>query len=1197
MRAPRDSHPIPTFCILCVMNPGRDYIFGVKICHLAKLLTLFFWILLPFSFDGYSQKNDQGIERRITALIARMTLAEKLGQLQQLDGDYQGFARPEQFEMARKGLLGSTLNVRGAKYTNELQRAALESRLKIPILFGFDVIHGYRTIFPIPLAEAASWDPGLAERAAAIAAAESRSVGLHWTFAPMVDIARDPRWGRIMEGSGEDPYLGSIFAAARVRGFQGDDYSRPDKIMACAKHFAAYGAAEAGRDYNTVDMSERTLREVYLTPFKAAKDAGVGSFMTSFNDLNGIPATANSWLLRQVLRNEWGFDGLVVSDYTSVKELIPHGVAVNEMEAAMYGLNGGTDMEMVSRTYNQYGEQLVKSSKVSMKTIDDAVRHVLRVKFRLGLFDNPFVDENIEKTTLKKPEFMQAAREAAIKSFVLLKNDRETLPINKNVRRVAIIGALAADKANTLDWWAGDGKAEDSITILEGIQQKIGAAKVRFEKGCELTCDSDAEFKKAVDAARDTDFTIVVVGETRDISGEAASRSNIDLPGRQLDLVKAIHATGKPYAVVLKNGRPLTINWLAENSPAILETWHSGTMGGAAVAEILFGDANPGGKLPATFPRVVGQIPLYYNHKSTGRPMEPENRYTSKYVDVPNTPLYPFGYGLSYTRFQISDLRLDKANIPVTGSIKASVQVENVGSRSGDEVVQLYIQDVASSVTRPVRELKGFKRVTLAAGEKRQVEFILTSKELGTLDRDLRFAVEPGEFRVFVGNSSDANLQKSFTVGPVTARPTSTRPASTSQTTAAPNPAAAVSAEDNIFLEDLEKRSFQFFWEHSDPKTGLALDRAKTNGEPPKPGESHYRVASIASTGFGLTGLCIAADRGWITKEKAVERARSTLDFFANRALEKNGWFYHWMDAVTGERRWNSEISSIDTALLLGGVLSVKSCFSSDKDVSRLADKIYRRVNFQWMLNGDKFLLSHGWRPESGWIPNRWHDYSEQMILYLLAIGSPTFPISPESWYAWDRTWYSYANYKYLAAVSPLFIHQYSHAWVDFRGRREERSPNVDYYKNSVDATRAQRQFFIDVLSKEFPMYSANIWGLTASDYAGGYVAWGAPPRHEATDGSVVPCAPAGSLMFTPDISLAALKEMKARFGDKIYGRYGFTDAFNPHNGWANQDVIGIDLGITLLSAENLRSGKVWYWFMQNKEIQRAMDLAELRRS
>lgn len=1131
-----------------------------------------------------------------------MTLAEKLGQLQQLDGDFPtGAARPDQLAMARKGLLGSTLNVRGAKNANDLQRAALESRLKIPVLTGFDVIHGYRTIFPIPLGETASWDLAQVERDAAVAAAESRSVGVQWTFAPMVDIARDPRWGRVMEGSGEDTFLGSLMAVARVRGFQGDDMSRPDRVMACAKHFAGYGAAEGGRDYNTVDMSERRLREIYLAPFKAAKDAGVGSFMTSFNDLNGVPSTANTFILRDILRGEWKFDGLVVSDYNAVKELIAHGLAANDAEAAMYGLNGGTDMEMVSRTYVENGEALIKSGKVSMKTIDDAVRNILRVKFRLGLFQNPFVDENLEKTTLKKPEFMREAQTAAAKSFVLLKNERETLPISKNVKKVAVVGALAEDKANTLDWWAGDGKAEDSITILEGIQRKIGAAKVRFEKGCELVCDSDKDFDKAVKATKDSDFTILVVGETREISGEAASRSNIDLPGRQLDLVKAIHAGGKPYAVVLKNGRPLTINWLAENSPAILETWHSGTMGGAAVADALFGDANPGGKLPITFPRSVGQIPLYYNHKSTGRPLEAENRYTSKYVDVPNTPLYPFGFGLSYTEFRITNLQIDKSQIRPTDSVKVSVDVENTGKRAGDEVVQVYLRDMASSVTRPVKELKGFKRITLAANAKQRVEFTLTPKEIGALDRNLKFTVETGEFKIFVGDSSEGGLETTFTVTntpqqnakPISGGQTNYK-TDVRNTTNQPLPAAKISREDDAFLEDLEKKTFRFFWEHSDANTGLTLDRARTNGDAPAKGEDHYQVASIAATGFALSGYCVAADRNWETRQKLEERTEKTLDFFANRAFNKEGWFYHWMDSKTGERRWQSEISSIDTALLLGGVLTVRKCFADDAKIAADATKIYERVNFEWMLNGDKYLLSHGWRPETGWIPSRWHDYSEDKILYLMAIGSPTHPIPSEAWYAWERTWMEYGNYRYLAAVSPLFIHQYSHAYVDFRGLRETRAPFVDYYENSIKATEAQRKFFIEVLSREFPTYTENIWGLTASDFEGGYTAWGAPPRHPDTNGTVVPCAAGGSLMFTPDIALAALKAMKTQYGDKIYGRYGFADAFNPHDGWVDKDVLGIDLGITLLSAENLRSGKIWFWFMQNKEINRALKSASI---
>ncbi|MEJ7699078.1 MAG: glycoside hydrolase family 3 C-terminal domain-containing protein [Pyrinomonadaceae bacterium] len=437
-----------------------------------------------------------------------------------------------------------------------------------------------------------------------------------------------------------------------------------------------------------------------------------------------------------------------------------------QCEAAHISLNAGTDMEMVSRSFNQHGAELVKSGKVSLKTIDDAVRNVLRVKFRLGLFENPYIDENLEKSTIKKPEFLQAAREITAKSFVLLKNERETLPINKNIKKIAVVGALADDKANTLDWWAGDAKAEDSITVLEGVRQKLGAnAKIRFEKGCELVCDNDKDFEKAIDAAKDSDFTILVVGETREISGEAASRSNLDLPGKQIDLVKAIHKIGKPYAVVLKNGRPLTINWLAENSPAILETWHSGTMGGAAIADVLFGDANPSGKLPVTFPRNVGQIPIAYNSLPTGRPLEPENRYTSKYLDVPNTPLYPFGFGLSYTQFNISNLRLDRTQIKASENIRVSVDVENVGKRDGAEVVQLYIRDLVASVSRPVKELKDFKRISLKKGEKRTVEFVLTPEKLGFLNRNMKFTVEDGDFKVFVGNSSEGGLEGTFTVG------------------------------------------------------------------------------------------------------------------------------------------------------------------------------------------------------------------------------------------------------------------------------------------------------------------------------------------------------------------------------------------------------------------------------------------------
>lgn len=740
------------------------------------------------------------IERRINALIARMTLAEKLGQLQMLDGEANGNFRPEHREMIRTGTLGSTLNVRGAARVNELQRIAVEeSRLKIPALFAFDVIHGYRTVFPIPLGEAASFDPAAAERSAQIAAAEAAAAGVRWTFAPMVDIARDARWGRIAEGAGEDPYLGAVLARARVLGFQGSDYSAPDRIVACAKHWVAYGAAEAGRDYNTTDMSEGTLREVYFPPFKAAIDAGVGTFMSAFNDLNGVPTSANPFTLTKVLRGEWKFDGVVVSDYESVKELMNHALAADEKDAARHALNAGVDIEMVSRLYRQHGEQLLKERKLNIATIDEAVRRVLRIKFRLGLFERPYADEAREREVIMRQEHVAAAREIAARSFVLLKNEREALPLSKNVKTIAVVGPLADSPKDVLGSWTGDGRVEDAVTLLAGIRAKVSPqTKVLYAKGVAIegrgvTGNYDApppaatnaggtnvaqasdasrnsttpllenSMGEAVRLARAADVVVIAVGESAEMSGEAASRSSLDLPGRQLELIQAVHATGKPYVVVLMNGRPLTINWLAENSPAILETWFAGTQAGHAIADVLFGDVNPGGKLPVTFPRNAGQSPIYYNHKRTGRPPT-DQKYTSKYLDVPWTPLYPFGYGLSYTEFRLSNLQLSAQSIRPDGQLAVTVEVENIGKRAGDEVVQLYIRDVVASVTRPVRELKGFERVTLKAGERRRVSFKLTPAELGFYNRDLRFVVEPGAFKVFAGTSSADGLEANFTV-------------------------------------------------------------------------------------------------------------------------------------------------------------------------------------------------------------------------------------------------------------------------------------------------------------------------------------------------------------------------------------------------------------------------------------------------
>jgi len=737
------------------------------------------------------------VERRIALLIGRMTLEEKLGQLQMLDGEANGKYRPEHPDMIRKGTLGSTLNVRGAKQVNELQRIAMnESRLKIPVLFAFDVIHGYRTIFPVPLGEAASWDAKAAEESAMIAAREASATGIRWTFAPMVDIARDARWGRIVEGAGEDTYLGSVLARARVLGFQGQDYSQPDRVVACAKHWVAYGAAEAGRDYNTTDMSEQTLREIYFPPFKAAVDAGVGTFMSAFNDLNGVPTSANRFTLTEVLRDEWKFDGAVVSDYESVREVINHGFAADDADAAQLGLNAGVDVEMVSRLYNKHAAQLMNVNKLSTATLDEAVRRILRIKFRLGLFENPYVDESREAREMLNAEHRSAARRIAARSMVLLKNENNVLPLMKNAKRIAVVGALADDPKAPMGSWSGDGRAEDTVTLLAGIKGKVASStRVDFAKGvainvrgasgnyddapvnesnaggtnvAQATASSVARsasaplpataFDEAVRLARDADLTIIAVGETAEMSGEAASRTTLDLPGRQLELVQAIHATGKPYVVVLMNGRPLTINWIAENSPAILETWFAGTEAGNAIADVLFGDVNPSGKLPVTFPRAAGQAPMYYNHKATGRPPA-SGKYTSKYLDVPIAPLYPFGHGLSYTTFALSNLRLSQTRIKPDGRINVMLDVANTGTRAGDEIVQLYIRDLVASLTRPVRELKAFERVTLQPGEKKQISFTLTSAELGFINRQNRFVVEPGAFKIFAGTSSVGGLE------------------------------------------------------------------------------------------------------------------------------------------------------------------------------------------------------------------------------------------------------------------------------------------------------------------------------------------------------------------------------------------------------------------------------------------------------
>lgn len=720
-------------------------------------------------------------DSRVDALLSRMTLEEKLGQLtlqwggQSEDGN-PNVRRDSEQELGasvRSGRFGAILGAHGADYTNRLQRVAVEeSPHRIPLLFGNDVIHGYHTIFPIPLAEVCSWNPPLVERAEHTAAIEARAAGTAWTFAPMVDVTRDPRWGRIAEGAGEDPYLGSIIAAARVHGFQGRSLASSDSIMACAKHFVAYGVSEGGRDYNGADLSPQTLHEIHLPAFRSAVNAGVGTLMSAFNEINGVPATGNSAMLSDILRRQWEFSGFVVSDWTSVTEMVNHGYAADNADAAVKAIVAGVDMDMSSASYRTHLAEAVKAGRVPLASVDNAVRRVLRMKFALGLFDAPYADPARESSLLLCKEHRGIAREVAQQSVVLLRNENGTLPITSSTTSIAVIGPLADDHREALGTWAVIGKPPEVIpklearvvSLLEGIRERAPKNMViRSARGCDLDGANKDGFDEAVRTARASDIVIVAVGESRDMSGEAACRTSLQLPGVQQELVEAIQAVGKPTIVVIQAGRPLAISWIAEHVPAILQAWHLGTESGHALADVIFGDFNPCGRLPVTIPRNVGQVPIYYNHKNTGRPPTAE-KYTSKYLDTPWTPLYRFGFGLSYTTFRYGNLRIAKTRLSRHDTLELGVEITNTGRRRGAEIPQLYVRDLVASMTRPIRELKGFSRVELNAGETTKVTFRVPVSDLGFYDREMRYVVEPGAFKAWVGPNSGEGLEADFEI-------------------------------------------------------------------------------------------------------------------------------------------------------------------------------------------------------------------------------------------------------------------------------------------------------------------------------------------------------------------------------------------------------------------------------------------------
>lgn len=723
---------------------------------ISLYLIIFFLFSLPLKSQNIV------IEKKIDSLLLIMTLEEKAGQLHQVSLSWStGPASPEtnKLDDIKTGRMGAILNILGAKKIRALQELAMQSRLKIPLLFGLDVIHGYKTTFPIPLAESMSWDLKAIENAARVAAYEAASSGINWTFAPMVDIARDPRWGRIMEGAGEDTYLGSLIAAARVIGFQGKGMGSLDAVMACAKHFAAYGAAVGGRDYNSVDMSERTLRQTYLPPFKAAVDAGAATFMNSFNDLNGIPATGSSFLLRKILKGEWGFTGFVVSDWNSIGEMIPHGYALDKYDAAKKASIAGTDMDMETYSYRDHLADLVKKGEVPLSVMDEAVRRVLRKKFELGLFDDPyrFTDEGREVAALANPENRASARDMAKKSIVLLKNEGGVLPLAKS-KKVALIGPLAKSETDMLGGWSiGWEDNSDVVTQFEGLENFLGKGNLLYAKGCEVKSMDKSGFKEAIETAKKADVIILTLGESRDMSGEAQSRSDITIPGVQEELATEIFSLGKPVVVLINAGRPLVFDQLAKRANAILYTWFLGSEAGNAIADVLYGAYNPSAKLTVSFPRSVGQVPIYYDHFNTGRPSMtdvPSKDYRTGYTDLKQSPEYPFGYGLSYTSFKYDGLNTKSVSINHNEKVEFSFMVTNSGDRAGEEIVQLYIRDRVASLVRPVKELKDFVKINLNPGETKQVTFVIDREKLSFYNEKLEWLAEPGMFDIMIGASS-----------------------------------------------------------------------------------------------------------------------------------------------------------------------------------------------------------------------------------------------------------------------------------------------------------------------------------------------------------------------------------------------------------------------------------------------------------
>lgn len=1156
--------------------------------------------LLSAAVLAFAQGKDGRMDRYIDGLMGKMTPEEKLGQLNlPTAGDITtGQAKSSGIAAKiKEGQVGGLFNIKGLDKIRDMQQIAVqESRLGIPLLFGMDVIHGYETAFPIPLGLAATWDMQAVEQSARTAAVEASADGICWTFSPMVDISRDPRWGRVSEGAGEDPFLGGEFAKAMVRGYQGDNsYSGNTYIMACVKHYALYGAAEAGRDYNTVDMSRLRMFNEYMYPYRAAVEAGVGSVMASFNEVDGVPATANRWLMTDVLRDQWGFRGFVVTDYTGISEMTDHGIGDLKAVSAR-ALKAGIDMDMVSGGFVSTLKQSLQEGKVKMADVDSACRRILEAKYKLGLFDNPykFIDGKRPATDIYTPAHLALAQKVASESFVLLKNENHTLPLEKQ-GTIAVIGPLANTRSNMPGTWSVAVDLAKPATLVEGMQSVGGKnVKVLYAKGSNLTADAALErnasmfgrelgrdsrtkeemLSEALATAARADVVVAALGETSEFSGESSSRTNLDIPDVQKELLGELLKTGKPVVLVLFAGRPLTLAWENKHVPAILDTWFGGSEAAGAIADVLFGDVCPSGKLPMTFPQNVGQIPLYYNHKNTGRPLAEGKwfeKFRSNYLDVGNEPVYPFGYGLSYTDFSYSGLAVSSPVMDSHGSVTASVTVTNTGNVTGKEVVQLYIRDVEGSITRPVKELKGFRKIELKAGESKRIDFRITPDMLKFYDYDLNYVSEPGVFEVMVGGNSRDVETATFTLkGDIS---------------------------DEELLDTVQRSAFNYFWDGAEPTSGMARERYHEDGEYP---ENDENVVTSGGSGFGIMAIIAGIDRGYISREAGMKRLAKMVGFL-EKADSWHGVFPHWWYGDTGKVKGFSKKDNggdlVETSFLMQGLLAARQyCADGDKEEKALAarmDALWRKVDWNWHRNGQNVLYWH-WSPEHSWEMNfDIRGYNECLITYILAACSPTHAVPVKAYHeGWaekgsivhPHTVEGYPlNLRYQGTeAGPLFWAHYSFLGLNPNGLKDR---YADYFEEMKNYTLINRAYCIRN-PKGYQGYGKDCWGLTAGYSVHGYAAH--EPSESRDEGVISPTAALSSIVYTPGESMEVMRHLYG-MGDKIWGKYGFYDAFSPTAGWYPKRYLAIDQGPIAVMIENYRSQLLWNLFMSHPDVKKGL--------